>query len=79
MSLLDPLISRNLDLQKRSAENKKWNSWYKDYDYKFLSQDKIFDKVVQIINKLAGGGNVYYNKYRKYKTKYLKLVNGTIE
>jgi uridine kinase len=49
------IMKENIDvecnLQKIEAMNKKWNKDYENQGYKFMSQENIFEKIVNIINQ----------------------------
>lgn len=65
-------ITHQTDIANIKKQTEKWNKFYKEKGYIFLSQDDIYKKIIEIIkiNKQDGG---YYNKYIKYKIKYLQL------
>lgn len=67
-------VNRLFDFEDINKNILKWNEFYKLKGYIFLSREEIYDQIVSIINNNNKGG-YYYDKYVKYKKKYLQMFN----
>ena len=86
-NLFNQYLANPDNLQKRLFYFVDFNKWkeeftndkkiYDKYDYIFESPDEIIGKIGKILDNQRGGkisdDNIYNLKYKKYKSKYLKL------
>ena len=64
-------IMRQTHMKEVRMQTEKWNKFYRDKGYEYLSNDEIFNRIIE------QNGGKYYKKYLKYKSKYLKGGNKT--
>ena len=70
-------IMRQTHIKEVRIQTEKWNKFYKDKGYEYLSNDEIYKKISSLLDKIVNkNGGKYYNKYMKYKIKYLNIKGG---
>ena len=56
--------------------NQKDIKWHKEHGYLLKNDKEIINEIGKILKNTKGGSKGYYNKYLKYKTKYITIKGG---